>query len=296
VTAEDVQGRKVPARGGGTCIYCGSDGGSDGLRNEHVVPYSLGGKTELLEASCRDCEGVTSYLDGYLANATFRHFRVHSGVQSRSGHPELLPATVAVGETVRVVDFARPDHPHFLNMPVWRRPGLLRGVQPSPDFESAAAHVYWHIPPNLRQALGLKDGEVARIANNLPAPNLPTFARAIAKIAYCQAVMRYGLGGFRQLAVPDLILGRYPNIPYFVGADRDDPPPPLPSGVLHSVDFDDAVVVGRLKPLVVSVRLFAHSGTPDNGMPIYQVVVGALGNPGSITRRRSLKLPRVICL
>ncbi len=89
---EDVQGKKVAVKGGGTCIYCGSDGGTDGLRDEHAVPYSLGGTAVLLQASCSDCERVTSYLDGYLANATYKHFRVHSGVKSRSGHPELLQA------------------------------------------------------------------------------------------------------------------------------------------------------------------------------------------------------------
>jgi 5-methylcytosine-specific restriction endonuclease McrA len=70
---EDVQGRRAPVKGGGTCIYCGSDGGTDGLRNEHAVPYSLGGTAKLLNASCSECERVTSYLDGYLANATYKY-------------------------------------------------------------------------------------------------------------------------------------------------------------------------------------------------------------------------------
>jgi 5-methylcytosine-specific restriction endonuclease McrA len=48
----------------GQCIYCGSDGGVDGLRDEHIVPYSLGGHAELKEASCRSCEKITSYMTG----------------------------------------------------------------------------------------------------------------------------------------------------------------------------------------------------------------------------------------
>ena len=63
--AEDVADKKEPVKGGGICIYCGWDGGAEGLRNEHTVPYSLGGNTELLAASCADCEAITSYLDGY---------------------------------------------------------------------------------------------------------------------------------------------------------------------------------------------------------------------------------------
>jgi hypothetical protein len=73
---EDVAGNKVPVKSGGVCIYCGWDEDGD-LRDEHTMPYSLGGNTELVGASCSDCEGVTSYLDGYLANAIFGHLRVH---------------------------------------------------------------------------------------------------------------------------------------------------------------------------------------------------------------------------
>ena len=49
---EDVAGKKVPVKGGGVCIYCGWDGGEKALGDEHTVPYSLGGNTVLLGASC----------------------------------------------------------------------------------------------------------------------------------------------------------------------------------------------------------------------------------------------------
>jgi hypothetical protein len=51
---ENVEGKKEPVKCGGECIYCGSDGGEFGLGHEHIVPYSLGGNTELLGASCRE--------------------------------------------------------------------------------------------------------------------------------------------------------------------------------------------------------------------------------------------------
>jgi hypothetical protein len=293
---ENVQGRKIPVPGGGTCIYCGSDGGADGLRDEHAIPYSLGGTAELLKASCSDCEKVISYLDGYLANATYRFLRVHSGVRSRSGHPKLLPAHVGTPEGRKLLDLAPKDHPYFLHMPVWNRPGLLRRILPSSDFGDAKAHVFYWIPPNIRETLGLKHGEPAEIQDTTPMPNLWTFARAIAKIAYCNAVLKYGLDGFRPLALPDLILGRYSNIPYFAGSDPDAyPPPPEPAGVLHVVTHTN-VEIGRLKYMTARIRLFAHSGTEGHGMPFYEVVTGVEGKPAAITRRLSPKLPRVISL
>jgi hypothetical protein len=94
--AEDVQGRKIAVKGGGTCIYCGSDGGATGLHDEHIVAFSLGGTAKLLNANCSDCERITSYLDGYLANSTYKYLRVHSGVQSRSGHPDKMQTNVGL--------------------------------------------------------------------------------------------------------------------------------------------------------------------------------------------------------
>ena len=54
-----------------------------------------------------------------------------------------------------------------------------------------------------------------------------TFARAITKVAFCHAVAKYGLDGFRHLAAPDIILGKYSCVPYFVGSDPEEPPPPF---------------------------------------------------------------------
>ena len=75
------------------------------------------------------------------------------------------------------------------------------------------------MPESMRQSLGLRDGEVAIVKDTSRPINLPTFARAIAKIGYCHAVAHYGMRGLRSLVLPDLILGKYPHIPYFVGGD-----------------------------------------------------------------------------
>jgi hypothetical protein len=45
--SENVAGKKVPVKGGGVCIYCGWDGGKNGLKREHAVPYSLGGNSPI---------------------------------------------------------------------------------------------------------------------------------------------------------------------------------------------------------------------------------------------------------
>lgn len=288
----DIQGQKVPVEGGGRCIYCGADGGPNGLRDEHIIPYSLGGNTELLAASCSSCEKITSYLDGYLANATYKHVRVHSDIQSRSGHPDVLPAIVEINR--RAFDLSPQQHPYFLHMPVWNPPGVMSGVQPSSDFGAGKVHLYWYVPPDIRETIGLRSGDFARIMDRTPPPNFSTFARAIAKVAYCHAVYMLGLGGFRPLALPGIILGRYPNIPYFVGSDPRDPPPPEPRQILHLIQRT-SVTYRRWRLITVRIRLFAQSGTPANGMPIYEVVVGAEGR-GSFPPRPTSILRKLIAL
>jgi hypothetical protein len=80
---------------------------------------------------------------------------------------------------------------------------------------------------NLRELLGLGDDTADPIVHiGSGTLNNAVFGRAIAKITYCNVVARYGLGGFRPLVLPDLILGRYPCVPYFVGSDPGVPPPP----------------------------------------------------------------------
>jgi hypothetical protein len=292
---ENVEGKRVPVKEVGVCIYCGCNGGDGGLHDEHVVPYSLGGKTVLLNASCTDCGAVTSYLDGYMANAIFGHLRVHLDLQSRSGHPNSLYATIELADGQRAVDLATESHPYFLNMPIWRPPGFMIGKQISDDFGEAGKFTYWYVPPNLRDAIGLRDGDIARIIDTSPPHNLVAFARGLAKIAYCNAVMKYGLDGFRPLATPDIILGKYPNLAYFVGSDPTQPSAPYRRGIQHSVGLG-SIVYSNTNFLTATIRLFGDSGTKDKGMPFYTVIYGAAGTHKVVPKRRLPRLSRKILL
>ncbi len=274
---ENLEGKKERVKGGGVCIYCGCDGNEHKLSSEHTMPFSLGGSTELLEASCAMCGEVTSYIDGYLANAVFKHLRVHLGLKSRSGHPEVLPATIGLPEGQKIVDLSPAEHPYFLNMPMWDPPGLIRtGGKITDGFNNYRTDVFWHVPQNIRQTLGLSDDVDAKIINDLRPHNLSTFARAIAKIAYCTAVIKYGLDGFRPLVTTQIILGNYPHVPYFVGPLPAPHGPPAPRGQQHTVEFG-TLTYERLKLMYANIRLFADSSAPQGGMPRYQVIFGVEG-------------------
>jgi hypothetical protein len=292
---ENVAGKKVAVRGGGVCIYCGWDGGKDGLRDEHVVPYSLGGNTELIEASCIDCESITSYLDGYMANAIFGHLRAHLNLRSRSGHPPTLPAVVELADGQRAIELTAGEHPYFLNMPIWRPPGFMIGRRLDEGFGDPGRFTYWYLPPNFRKTIRLEDGDIARIIDTSRPHNLNTFARGLVKIAYCNAVMKYGLDGFRHLATPDIILGRYPNIAYFVGSDPAPPAPPYPRGQQHAVHLG-SITYTHTRFLTAIIRLFGDSGAGDKGMPFYTIIYGSEGKHRVVAKPRMPRLPRKIQL
>ncbi len=207
------------------------------------------------------------------------------GLQSRSGHPEVLPATIGLPEGQKIVDLRPEEHPYFLNMPMWNPPGLLRDDAKMTDgFTGYHTDVFWYIPENLRQTLGLDDKTAVEIVNQVKPHNVAAFARAIAKVAYCTAILKYGFDGFRPLIIPQLILGTYPHISYFVGPYPRPHRPPNQRGQQHFVEFGNTTYK-NLKLLHANVRLFADSSAPQSGMPVYLVILGVEGRRRVIPKR-----------
>jgi hypothetical protein len=242
-----------------------------------MVPFALGGDAILPKASCAACATETSKIELYLARHIFHGLRSHVGAPSRKKSlPSTLSANISVGDHEDSYEFLAADQPFALMLPTWDYPGIMRQVQPGTDFPVCNIRAYNFVPGNLREILGLADDAPDPIVHiGSGTLNNIIFARAIAKIAYCNVVARYGLDGFRPLVLPDLILGRYPCVPYFVGTDPRAPPPPSARNMRHAVQIATANGREGMRFLVASVRLFAHSGTGEHGMPIYHVVAGA---------------------
>jgi hypothetical protein len=164
-------------------------------------------------------------------------------------------------------------------------------------------HIYHHMPPTIYETLGVAETEDFRIWSS-GTIDATLFARGIAKIAYCHTVLKYGLDGFRSLALPDIILGRFSGVSYFVGGPLTIPPPPFTKGHRHAiraVDLDglsgNKKLIGTsLKLHLVYVRLFSDSAHQEHGMPIYHVITGARSCPKIPPRRPIPKLPPVIFL
>jgi HNH endonuclease len=65
----------------GRCIYCGQSEGE--LTTEHIVPYSLGGRFLLPEASCANCQVITALFERSVARRSLLVPRTVSGFPTR---------------------------------------------------------------------------------------------------------------------------------------------------------------------------------------------------------------------
>ena len=93
---EYLERQKFPSPG--ECIYCGARGDGVELTDEHIIPFSLGGNVEILQASCKACAAVTSGLELHLGRTVLWDHRVHAKIPTRrpKERPDTLPARVSV--------------------------------------------------------------------------------------------------------------------------------------------------------------------------------------------------------
>lgn len=271
---EIIRGRKT-IRTIRYCIYCGVSGTREKLSKEHIIPFSLGADAVLKEASCSDCARITRGFEHHVARNIYGDHRIHRGVQTR--HPEQRPTTLPLrvirGGIETSYDLPISNHLYFQSVPVWAAPGYMRDALPQIEFEGLNAHLYWHVPDNIRETLGIGPRDIVEVRPNAVNVDANQFGRALAKFAYCHAIGALGYGSFAPLDLQELILGRYPYISYYVGSDLSLPPPPVRDGPEHEITLLEVPIRGE-RVLWSKIRLFAKDGTRDRGMPIYAVIIG----------------------
>lgn len=261
----------------GECIYCGALANDVELHDEHVIQFALGGKLTILNGSCKECAKRTADIEGELGRKVYWDFRIHTNAPTRrkKERPTERPFLISVDNGPPEQIYAPiKDHPYFTFLPAWGVAGLLNGEQPTSEFPDAEMHIFSWQPPNMREIAGVPAGVPFQIIKPTMDINADKFARAIAKIAYCQAIVNYGLHGFRRLMLPDLILGKYPHAPYLVGAVKADPPPRTSTDIRHVVAIGETQI-GSMRLLVAALRIFSNAGTDQYGAPVYHAIVGA---------------------
>lgn len=244
------------------CIYCGA---REDLRDEHVIPYALEGEFVLRQASCRECEKMTTRFE----NAVLRDFllpaRVSLEIRTRrpKQRPDRLPLIEMVGGKRQVRYVPVDEHPTYIALPLFAPPARLRGAD-EPHLQLLPPGAWWSLVGRVHpiEASGLLGGVPVGIRLE---GDVYAFARMIGKIAH-GFVAAANLGDVAT-ELPSLLRAPGEAIGWSVGGAPDIL---LTEPGLHAVGL--AVIDGVVQ---VRVRLFAQLGGPE-----YLVVAGRIIEPG----------------
>ena len=261
----------------GACIYCGAT--AVPLKNEHVVPYALGGTHVLREASCATCEDMTKKFEQKVARDLWGDARTSFNAPSRrkkerKSHLEMSdPVEYSRKHLIPAAEY--PAGFIFYKMGTC---GFFRGLPETTDISGSWQMVVIDDDAR-RNAFFKKHGRHAVLTfRHVP----DAFGRLLAKIGYCQVLTALDLGDFRPLVLP-YITGEKKNVSYVVGS-RDGVPEPdngYRLTTLHSGHAEKMI-------LMAEVRLYANTHAPT-----YGVVVGDVSGPEEVRRVRD-KLTRVL--
>jgi hypothetical protein len=244
------------------CIYDSAHDDGD-LSKEHVVPEGLGGKVELLRASCAGCRDKTSTIERLCLREMLQPIRqlLELG-RLRNRRPLMVQRTSGVESANGEWREARPgEYPLHLALPIFARPGLLDHRSPMPAFFWRDEQTFFHV----HSAGEYKPGDRITLKNRF---HQVYFGQMLAKIGHSAGVALLGHQAFEPL-LPQIIIGGYPFPSHLIGSPagpaktildvRD-----ITDGPLHQVN-----IFREQNYVVAHVRLFAQYGFLG-----YEVVIG----------------------
>jgi hypothetical protein len=245
----------------GKCIYCDAETYSARvalrrLGDEHIIALGMDGDDNPLpEASCEECERITSGLEDHCVRYLLKHARTHLAVRGRKSRRAPKGGLFDSPHGSAPLKVERTNHPGYMIDFSYPLPGLLLGVSQTDGLGAALIHMR-PVPENFEHRVRALGGSI-RIKLGEDA-SIPIFARVLAKIAHAYCVAEIGLGNFTPL-LPDIILGRPSahTITDLVGTGASEE---APGNNRHEISFSSTLGSGRL--IVVRVRLFANISRP----------------------------------
>lgn len=261
----------------GACIYCGATGVP--LKDEHVVPYSLGGKHVLREASCAQCEKMTSKFERQVARDLWGDARTSFDQptrrkKQRKAHIEMPNPNE--GGRRRLISAA--EYPGGFVFYKMGQCGFLRG-QPNTTDNLASWQIVVVDDEERRRSFFRKYGHQPVLTfRHVP----DAFGRLLAKIGYCQVLTALDPLDFRAFILP-YITGEERNTSYLVGSKDGSPD----TGKGYRLTTFAGELADRLI-LLVEVRLYANTDAPT-----YEIVVGEVSGEKAVQCARN-KLARAV--
>jgi hypothetical protein len=213
---------KTYVPGAGRCIYCWPRKFTiDTLAREHIIPKAISGKLVFHNASCANCADL---INSEIENPTLQRMWLTPRTRLRmptSRPRDTLPYGTWTSDSPGLpqdmgdVDFdfeqiAVEDHPFTISFPCLAPPGILWDEPPSPTFPLIGVSIYRDpSAPPLPNFPGKQSAELQPFDPGV-------ICRSIAKIAHGAAVAELGFDKFEPM-LPDVILGREPNVSHLVG-------------------------------------------------------------------------------
>jgi hypothetical protein len=242
----------------GSCIYCGS---TEQLSDEHVIPEGLGGRDILRSASCETCRVETGKFEQHVLRGMLWAMRIRLGIKGKRKHPETIPVYIQrEGQSGAVEQVSPGDVRVAAILPSFSRPGLLIGA-PSGEVPEGKLHLYGREQDHARlMALGMANEETATM-------RVFEFARMVAKIAHCHAVLCFEKGSFESF-LPPAIINRDDRLYDYVGNSEAE----LPISDTEYGSWACTEVrahTGGTQLILTKLRVLSQLPTP-----VYEVITG----------------------
>lgn len=245
----------------GECIYCLA---TEGLTDEHVIPFSLGGKLVLPKSSCTQCNKITHKFEGAVARRVLGQFRAAYLVQTR--RPDERPNFVKIRTKSGELNWVPIEEvPDILFVPKSYEPEIILGMKSPNPWGGQGTWAIGGERTDYSKFQETHDWDGSVFVNTHPWQ----FGRMLAKIAHSYAVARLGIENFKPL-LTDIIKGKVQNLAVLIGTEtkHQDAGAHMHDLFLYSLRMKEA---SDSLYVAADVRLFA-----DHNLPKYRVVVGIL--------------------
>lgn len=254
----------------GICIYCHDAHRRPGekLSEEHVIPFGLGGRFIIPEASCSRCAGITGAFEERVLRGFMRDARVVAGLPTRrpKERPQTIPLQAKQGEGFQLFELPLSEALGFLHLPTLSPSSFLTGQPPVTGVNLVGIETIHFGKPLEDVAAALNTRTIQTTVNF----DITAFARLLAKIGYGFAVAQLGPYSLSEVPVLPMILGTVDDGSTWVGsADYELPvEEKKPTHAVGFVELNRRIGNETEAVLISRVKLFANTGATG-----YDVVV-----------------------
>lgn len=253
------------------CIYCGSETYAEGspgrLGDEHIIPEGLGGRLILKEASCKECETITSRTELEWLRSSFYAARVQKVFGKKKKRvPTTLPLKITANGAVVTKAVPLKKYPALVVTLLFDSPEVLNGHEPVEKVLTGG--VACGMLPTFGELMKehLAVGAVTIEPPRKSATSIQ-LGRMLAKIAHSYAVAELGIDGFDAVLTANILGTDTRHLSYYIGGSQDIPP-----SISLSYRLSLSTVFSTTGQAFYEVKIRLLSDI--QGMPLYRVIVG----------------------